>query len=343
MLDAAMTAALNFGRETGVPPTSLRASGRTVHIVTGVVEGTSGVFDNGLLAGKAKVEQGIKFGPEVLRAVKGRKVLACWFAVSAREDGKPGWYGLTIYEMRIDDAQKDGFRDTGGWPGKLMDAARGRVEVFRITPEQKKGLLVLLQSRADLWGHAFPALRETVLAMLGGAAEAAAGAAASAAAVESDYPVVTAGREGGTPPRTLRAGGRNLTVAGVILDGTRAEWDNGALTGQSKAEKDITFGPEQLRALKGRRVCTVWVTASRRADGKDGWFGATVGDMRIDDAKKEGFKDLAAHGVKLSEAALGRIEVWRLRPEERKALVALLQGQADLWEFAAENFRDAFA
>ena len=267
--ETSIAAALDFGRETGVPATSLRAGGRTIHVVTGLVEGARGIFDNGLLAGKARIEQGIKWGPEVLRAVKGRKVLACWVAVAAREDGKPGWYGLTTYEMRVEDSTKDGYRDTTGWPAKLMDAARGRVEVFRLAPEQKAGVLLLLQSRADLWKNAFPAFRETAVTALGGEA---------GGAPTGEYPFLGAGAEGGAPPRTLRAGGRNVAVGGVILDGAKAAWDHGALTGQSKVEKDVVFGPEPLRAMKGRRVCTVWVSAVRREDGKDGWFGATVGD-----------------------------------------------------------------
>ena len=65
--------------------------------------------------------------------------------------------------------------------------------------------------------------------------------------------------------------------------------------------------------------------------------------MRIDSAKKDGFKDLAAGSMKLNDAARGRVEVWRLKPEERKALGDLVRAQSDLWESAFENFRAALS
>src|SRR5258708_3017066 len=96
---------LDFGRQPAVPPSEFRITGKPVAVVGGVIDGAEGYFDNGVLAGKSKPEQGITFGPEVLRAMGGRRVLALWLAVSKNEEGKPGWCGLSVGEMRIDAAK----------------------------------------------------------------------------------------------------------------------------------------------------------------------------------------------------------------------------------------------
>ena len=96
--------ALDLGAESGIQPSRFRASGRHVSVVGAIVDGDQVYFDNGVLAGKSKAEQGITFGPEVLRAMGGRRVLALWFTATLDEEGKSGWFGLTVGEMRIDAA-----------------------------------------------------------------------------------------------------------------------------------------------------------------------------------------------------------------------------------------------
>ena len=44
---------LDVGKETGVPPTKLRAAARPIAVVGGIVDAEKAYFDNGLLAGKA--------------------------------------------------------------------------------------------------------------------------------------------------------------------------------------------------------------------------------------------------------------------------------------------------
>ena len=66
------------------------------------------------------------------------------------------------------------------------------------------------------------------------------------------------GEPGGPPVATLRSSGRDVTVAGIVIQDGKAAWDNGLLTGKSKAEQGIAFGPEALRAVGGKRTVGVW-------------------------------------------------------------------------------------
>ena len=334
---------LDMGREGGIPPSKLRTAGRSVAVVGAIVDGEAVYYDNGVLAGKSKAEAGITFGPEVLRAVGGRRVLALWLTAYRDEAGRDGWFGLTVGEMRIDAlTKKEGFRDVNGWQTKMTDSTKGRVAVWQMKDAEKKSLVILLGQKPDLWRNAVKSFRETVLAsnpemasLDAAAADGAPGASAAGA------PQVPLGAEGGIPASTLRTGGRDLTVVGGVVEGGNAYWDNGLIVGKSKAEQGITFGHEVLRALGGKRVCGLWVSVARQEDGKPGWFGAAVGDMRIDAAKKDGFRDPTGWGMKLNDAARGRVELGRLKPEERKAVGDLLQAQADLWENAFEGVRSA--
>lgn len=335
---------IDLGREGGVAPSEFRVSGRFVTIVGAVIDGADAYFDNGVISGKSKAEQGITFGPEVLRAMQGRRVLALWFAAAADESGKAGWLGLTVGEMRIDAAKKDGYRDQGAFQTKLMDAARGRVSVTQLKEPERKPLLALLAKKPELWAASVRSFRDTVVAAipdaasLGSATEVAAAAAASALA---GPPSVDVGVESGFPPVTLRAFGREVAIVGCVVQDGKAAWENGLLTGKSKFEQGITFGAEPGKALGGKRVAAVWISVARAEDGKPGWFGASVGEMRIDAAKKEGFRDLSAWPMKINDAARGRIELWRLKPEEKAAVTALLQARTDLWEAASENILTA--
>jgi hypothetical protein len=328
---------LDIGKETGVNPSQFRTGGRHVTVVGATIDGEAGVFDNGVLQGKSKAEQGIQFGPEVLRAVGGKRLLALWLAAAKGEDGKSGWIGLTVGEMRVDPAKKEGYRDAGAFQTKLTDAAKGRVTAYQLKDPEKKALLGLLRQQPDLWVSAVKSFRDAVVAAIPDAAS----LGAAAPAKGEGYAVPTLGAEGGVPPTRLRSAGREVVVYGCVVDGGNATWDNGLLVGKAKAEQGIQFGPEVLRAVGGKRVCGVWVSVAADAEGRTGWFGATVGEMRVSPEKKEGFRDVTAWSVKLNDAARGRADLWRLKPDERKAVGALLQAQAELWEFAVENIRDA--
>jgi hypothetical protein len=333
---------LDFGRETGVAPSEFRIASRPVSVAGAVIDGAEAFFDNGVLAGKSKPEQGITFGHEVLRAMGGRRVLALWLAVANDEAGKPGWFGLSVGEMRIDAAKKDGYRDVNAFQTKLTDAARGRVSVFQLKDPEKPVLLSLLARQPDLWAHAVRTFRDTVIAAIPAAASLGGAEAGGGAADEgTGYPKVDIGSESGFPPTTVRAFSRDVVLIGCVVQDGKAVWDNGLLAGKAKAEAGIAFGPEPMRAMAGKRAVAVWVSVARQEDGKPGWFGVSVGEMRIDPAKKEGFRDVSAWPMKFNDAARGRIELWRLKPEERTAVSGLLQEQAALWESAFENVRTA--
>jgi hypothetical protein len=334
---------IDLGREGGVAPSRLRTGGRNVAVVGAIIEGEKGEFDNGVLAGKSKPEQGITFGPEVLRAVNGRRVLALWLTAVRDEKGTDGWFGLTVGEMRVDAAKKEGFRDVNAWNGKMTDSTKGRVAVWQLKEPERKAVVALLSRKPDLWRNCIKSFRDTMLATIPEASSLDAAAATGEGPAPSDIgaPTLTLGSEGGVPPSTLRAGGRDVTILGMTVAEGKAAWDNGLLLGKSKVEQGITFGPEVLRALGGKRVLGVWVSATRDESGNPSWFGAAVGDMRIDAAKKDGFRDAISWGMKLNDAARGRVELGRLKPEERKAVGELLQAQAELWEGAAENIRTA--
>jgi hypothetical protein len=336
---------LDLGRESGVDPARFRISGRNVVVVGAVIDGAEAYFDNGVLQSKSKPEQGITFGPEVLRAMGGRRVLAVWMAAARDPAGRMGWLGVSVGEMRIDAAKKDGFRDVSAFSTKLTDAAQGRTSVWQMKEPERQAFLGLLSKKPELWTHAARGFRETVSSTIPAAAALGTGPAtpgSEAAAALTGPPAVGLGAEGGVLPVSLRSHGREVTVVGAVVDGAAASFDNGVLQAKSGAEAGIVFGGEPLRAMGGKRVCTILLAVARREDGKPGWFGATVSELRIDAAKKEGFRDIASGSLKLNDAARGRVEVWRLKPEEKKTLGDLLRSRADLWEAAFENVRGAF-
>ncbi len=334
---------LDFGRETGVPPTRLRIGGRNVTVAGGIIDGAETFFDNGVLASKSKPEQGIAFGPEVLRALGGRKVYAVWLAAVRDAEGRPGWFGLTVGEMRIDAAKKEGYRDMNSFQGKLTDAAQGRCAVFQLKEAERKSLATLLRKQPEIWKHAPKTFRETITASVPELLDLdAAGAEEGKAPSELGAPRLEVGAAGGIAARSMRSYGRDVTVAGMVVDGGKADWDNGVLEGKSKVEQGIQFGQEPLRAVGGKRSCLVWISVARQEDGRPGYYGATVSEIRVDPVKKEGFRDLSAQGMKFNEAARGRVELSRLKPEEREAVGGLLRAQAELWEAAYENVRNAF-
>lgn len=334
--------ALEFGSEWGVKPSKLRASGRDVTVLGAILDNGKITFDNGSLHGRSQVEKDIQFGPEVLRAMKGRRVMALFLAAVKNDAGEDGWYGLTAGEMRIDTPGRDGFKDANAFTTKLTEAAQGRVSVYAFKEPDRPVLEAFLREHPELWRHADRGFRDTILTAIPSLASLDV-AAAEAAGVE--VPVVTGPRrlgEGTFEPQTLRMSGRDVTMYGIVVDGSRAEWDNGLLVRQAKVEKGITFGPEPLRALGGRRVCGVWIAVTADEEGDPpGYYGATVGLMRIDELKNDGFKDLNAHGMKLNDAARGRVELARLQPEERKAVGDLLRGHPELYEHATENIRNS--
>lgn len=333
---------LPMGREGGFEPSRLRMDGRRTTVVGAVIDGEEAYFDNGILVGKGKVEEGVTFGPEVLRAMGGRRVLALWFAATTHESGKPGWHGLTVGEMRIDAAKKDGFRDVNAFQNKLTDAARGRTAVWQMKEEERGVLAKLLASKPGLWKHASRSFRDTVLATLPSLSSLDTAADDDGVPADAGAPSVDLGSGTGVPARTLRSGGRDVTIVGLLLDRGRAEWDNRVLVGKSPVEEGVDFGPEPLRAMGGARSCLVWVAVARREDGTPGFHGVTVSEMRIDAAKKQGYRDVVAYGTKVNEAARGRVEIGRLKPEERAALETLLKAEEGLWQAAVENIRFAF-
>lgn len=334
---------LDIGREGGVPPSKFRIGGRKTAVVGAVIDGDEAYFDNGILANKARVEEGITFGPEVLRALGGRRVIAIWLAATTDDEGRPGWYGMTVGEMRIDRVKGDGFRDVAAFQTKFSDAASGRTAVWQLKEKERLQLAKLIASKPELWRHSAKSFRDTMTTTIPTLLELETTAtAAEQAAEEAGSPRLELGTERGFAPRTLRSGGRDITIVGALIDGAKAEWANGILESRSRVEEGVTFGPEVLRAMGGKRYCGVWVAVTRGEDGHPGYFGATVCDMRIDAAKKDGWRDVNAHSMKLNNAARGSVELFKLKPEEKKALGDLLRSQPDLWKNAVENLQNAF-
>jgi len=335
---------LELGTESGAKPTRLRSGGRNVTLVGAILDGDQAYFDNGILSGKSKVEEGVKFGPEVLRAMGGRRVVGLWLSSVCDEEGRAGWFGLTAGEMRIDTAKKDGFRDVTSFQTKLQEAAKGRVAVWQLKDPEKRQVLELLRPHPDLWKYAVRGFRDTFTNNVPEAVsldEAVAGNGDAPASMEGSPPVEVDSL-GGHPARTMRCFGKDVTLVGAVIDGGPAVWDNGLLASRARFEEGLEYGTEPLRALGGRRVVGVWIAAARDEDGTPAFVGATVSEMRVDSGKKQAFADLGSRGLKGNDAARGRVEVRRLKPEERQSLAALLQGKKELWEASEDDFREAF-
>ncbi|MCM3749543.1 YwhD family protein [Paenibacillus pasadenensis] len=129
-------------------------------------------------------------------------------------------------------------------------------------------------------------------------------------------------------------------VSSVIIDGSEAYIDNGAMHAKSKVEKGIKFSPEKENVPNGRPVWIVWVAVDRDEEGSF-YAGATACPMLIDTEARRGWKILAQHVNNLDYSIKRRFVLDELSAEEKTVLRELLIAHnAEWWEHSPQTLKD---
>ncbi|WP_334075978.1 YwhD family protein [Paenibacillus sp. A14] len=120
------------------------------------------------------------------------------------------------------------------------------------------------------------------------------------------------------------------SMSPVIIDGSEAYIDIGAMHAKSKVEKGIKFSTNREDVPAGRQVWIVWVAVDRSPEGQF-YGGLTACEMWIDSEARRGWKILADHVNKMDYALKRRIILDGLSAEQKSTLKQLLIDTNQEW------------
>jgi hypothetical protein len=133
-------------------------------------------------------------------------------------------------------------------------------------------------------------------------------------------------------------------MTSVIIDGSEAYMDMGAMHAKSKVEKGIKFTVNKEDTPNGRKCWIVWVAVDRNEEGNKYYAGMTACEMLIDTEARRGWKILADHVNKMDYALKRRFILDGLSDTERAALRGcLIENGADIWEHSSDSLKQALA
>jgi hypothetical protein len=129
------------------------------------------------------------------------------------------------------------------------------------------------------------------------------------------------------------AGALDLSrLSSVIIDGSEAYIDMGAIHAKSRVEKGIKFTMNRDDVPNGRKCWIVWVVVGRTEQDEKFYSGVTVCEMSVDAEARRGFKILADHVNRMDYALKGRYMLDGLSGAEQAALRnVLIENSADMW------------
>lgn len=134
--------------------------------------------------------------------------------------------------------------------------------------------------------------------------------------------------------------GTGVLLHALVIEGSRAEFDAGALHGRSRVEAGISFVSDPRQVPKGRCLPLVWVAMDPNPHPR--YVGVVASFLLIDPEAKIGFKDLVRQASQMIAALRGKVDVGALNAEERRALkAALIEYSPDLWERADPKLHQA--
>jgi 1A family penicillin-binding protein len=147
---------------------------------------------------------------------------------------------------------------------------------------------------------------------------------------------------GKTAHKGFGAGSINLSnVSAVIVDGTEAYVDNGALHAKSRIEKGIKFVSDRGEVPNGRRCFIVWVAVERDETGSR-YEGVTACELVVDLEARRGWKVLAEHVNRMDRAMKRQVLVDNLSSGEKAALrEALIRANPQGWERSRDEVKRA--
>lgn len=131
-------------------------------------------------------------------------------------------------------------------------------------------------------------------------------------------------------------------LSALFVDGEAIFIDNGAIHAKSRLERNIQFVKRADEVPNGRLIYGMWLTLHRFKSGQ-GYYGAAVFTLTIDDTLQIGYKDLSNHVNQMDHAVRGRIMLDPLPHELRDKIGGFLKAaRLDLWQNAQPAFLTAF-
>ncbi|MGG4551508.1 YwhD family protein [Paenibacillus humicus] len=132
------------------------------------------------------------------------------------------------------------------------------------------------------------------------------------------------------------------SMSPVIIDGSEAYIDIGAMHAKSKVEKGIKFSTNKEDVPNGRQVWIVWVAVDRTPELGQFYGGMTACEMLIDTEARRGWKILADHVNKMDYALKRRVILDGVGAEEKAALKKLLiETNEEWWEKSSDELKAA--
>lgn len=132
-------------------------------------------------------------------------------------------------------------------------------------------------------------------------------------------------------------------VSSVIIDGSEAYIDMGALHAKSAVEKGIKWTTNKEEVPNGKPYWLVWVTVDRKEEGPY-YAGATACYMEIDREARRGYKILAEHVNRMDYSMKRRIILGDLDETSKQALKKLLmEHNPTMWENSSDELKQALA
>lgn len=140
------------------------------------------------------------------------------------------------------------------------------------------------------------------------------------------------------------AGALDLSnLSSVMIDGSEAYIDLGAIHAKSKIERGVKFSMNKDDVPNGRKCWIVWVYVGRNEEGPF-YAGVTACEMLVDSEARRGWKILADHVNKMDYALKGRIVLDGLNETEKQALKqVLVSHNAEWWERSGDALKQGLA
>ncbi len=132
-----------------------------------------------------------------------------------------------------------------------------------------------------------------------------------------------------------------VSVLGIVFKGDEAILDNGVLHSRSPLEAGIRFGDDPGAQGKGERVVSVWLTHPGRGPAPS-YLGLCSVESWVDRAAGTGWKRVADHVNRMTDAVRGRVDLPHLNAAQKASLAALLRtSSAEAWSRSSEALRQA--
>ncbi len=132
----------------------------------------------------------------------------------------------------------------------------------------------------------------------------------------------------GEPPMFVPGAGSSregASIFGIIFTENGAILDNGSLHGRSAVEEGVEFVTERETLENPRRVPMVWLAREGHPQELKGYLGLVAVEMVIDHEAGRGWKNLAEHANRMTDAVRGEVDVGLLTKDERAQVRSLLE------------------